>query len=201
MNILQVSDGALSVYRDTLHWSHWADQATRRAGDWCRVKKTQTHYYHTVGSNVELSITWLSNVLIRINVFLFYTHRKVLNQLIFSLSSEELDDIEDAELDDDDELLTTCSPEPPEPLEMEGLSQEDESSQLGKLDPELDLPYIFKVRTHFFYCLFLLSNNNHQLFKIRLHFKFIYRHTPSLHLLTNFSSRELNYLYSLYLKS
>lgn len=94
-------------------------------------------------------------------MYFYVTHtEKVLNQLIFSLSSEELDDLEDAELDDDDELLTTCSPEPPEPLEMEGLPQEDESSQPGKLDPELDMPYIFKVRTHFVCCLFLLSNNH-----------------------------------------
>ncbi|XP_014859152.1 PREDICTED: protein NLRC3-like [Poecilia mexicana] len=86
--------------------------------------------------------------------------------MVIDAGSEELDDLEEAELDEDDELLTTCSPEPPEPLEMEGLPQEDESSQPGKLDPELDLPYIFKSIQE------VLSRlNNDELFKFKIWFK------------------------------
>ncbi|PWA20476.1 hypothetical protein CCH79_00003725 [Gambusia affinis] len=86
--------------------------------------------------------------------------------MVIDAGSEELDDLEDAELDDDDELLTTCSPEPPEPLEMEGLPQEDESSQPGKLDPELDMPYIFKSIQE------VISRlNKDEMFKFKIWFK------------------------------
>ncbi|XP_054885013.1 protein NLRC3 [Poeciliopsis prolifica] len=86
--------------------------------------------------------------------------------MVIDAGSEELDELEDAELDDDDELLTTCSPEPPEPLEMEGLPQEDENSQPGKLDPELDLPHVFKSIQE------VLSRlNKDELFKFKIWFK------------------------------
>lgn len=42
-------------------------------------------------------------------------------------------------------MYITNSPEPPEPIEMEGLTEADENSQPGRLHPEQDLPHIFKV--------------------------------------------------------
>ncbi|KAM4742411.1 NLR family CARD domain-containing protein 3-like [Anableps anableps] len=86
--------------------------------------------------------------------------------VVIETGSEDLDDIEEAEPEDEeDEILTTCSPEPPEPLEMEGLTQEDENSQPGKLDPELDLPYIFKTIQHV-----LSKLSNDELFKFKIWF-------------------------------
>lgn len=64
-------------------------------------------------------------------------------------------------MDDEDEILMTCSPEPPEPLEMEGLIEADENSQPGRLDPELDLPHIFKVCASPFRC-FCFFTSQHE---------------------------------------
>lgn len=58
-----------------------------------------------------------------------------------------MEDLTEEELEDDDEYLFTCSPEPPEPLGLEDITQTDEHSQPGRLHPEQDLPHIFKVST------------------------------------------------------
>ena len=47
-------------------------------------------------------------------------------------------------MEDEDEILITNSPEPPEPLEMEHLTEGDDM-QPGRLHPEQDLPHLFKV--------------------------------------------------------
>lgn len=64
---------------------------------------------------------------------------------LVSLSSA---DIEHFSEDDEEEMereLIATSPEPPEPVEPEDTTQTDENSQPGRLHPEQDLPYIFKV--------------------------------------------------------
>ncbi|KAM4589485.1 protein NLRC3-like [Fundulus diaphanus] len=64
--------------------------------------------------------------------------------MVIETGGADLEDMMDDELDDEDEILTTCSPEPPEPLEMEGLIQDDENGQPGKLHPDLSLPHVFR---------------------------------------------------------
>lgn len=45
---------------------------------------------------------------------------------------------------DEDDILITNSPEPPEPIEMEDEMQMDIDGQPGKLHPEQDLPHVFR---------------------------------------------------------
>lgn len=83
--------------------------------------------------------------------------------LVIDTGSADLEDLSEEELDDEDEILMTCSPEPPEPLEMEGLIEADENSQPGRLDPELDLPHIFKSMQDV-----LSQLNSDDLFKVKI---------------------------------
>ncbi|XP_054453130.1 protein NLRC3 [Anoplopoma fimbria] len=65
--------------------------------------------------------------------------------VIETRSSDLGDYLEDDHLEEEeDELLITNSPEPPEPVEPEDTMQTDENSQPGRLHPEQDLPHIFK---------------------------------------------------------
>uniref|UniRef100_A0A1A8QSB7 Pyrin domain-containing protein n=1 Tax=Nothobranchius rachovii TaxID=451742 RepID=A0A1A8QSB7_9TELE len=64
--------------------------------------------------------------------------------MVIDTGSADPDELTEEELEDGDEPLYTCSPEPPEPLEMEGFMQTEEDGQPGRLDPEQDLPHIFK---------------------------------------------------------
>ncbi|XP_017286505.1 protein NLRC3 [Kryptolebias marmoratus] len=85
--------------------------------------------------------------------------------LVIETGSAELEDLTEDELDEDDELLVTCSPEPPEPLEMEDPMQTDEHGQPGRLHPEQDLPHIFKSMQNI-----LTRLNDEELFKFKMWF-------------------------------
>ncbi|MED6289818.1 hypothetical protein CHARACLAT_006870 [Characodon lateralis] len=85
--------------------------------------------------------------------------------MVIETGSSDIEDMTEDELEDEDEILVTCSPEPPEPLEMEGLTQADENSQPGRLDPELDLPHIFKTIQNV-----LTRLSSQELFKFKMWF-------------------------------
>ncbi|MEQ2279656.1 hypothetical protein AMECASPLE_011637 [Ameca splendens] len=85
--------------------------------------------------------------------------------MVIETGSSDIEDLTEDELEDEDEILVTCSPEPPEPLEMEGLTQGDENSQPGRLDPELDLPHIFKTIQNV-----LTRLSSQELFKFKMWF-------------------------------
>lgn len=51
---------------------------------------------------------------------------------------------EDEEEEEEDGVLTN-SPEPPEAVEPDEMTQTDDGSQSGLLHPEQDLPHIFRV--------------------------------------------------------
>ncbi|XP_013863463.1 uncharacterized protein nlrc3l isoform X2 [Austrofundulus limnaeus] len=63
---------------------------------------------------------------------------------VIDTGNDEPEESTESDMDEDDERLVTCSPEPPEPLEMEDPRQVDEHGQPGRFHPEQDLPHIFK---------------------------------------------------------
>ncbi|XP_047450876.1 protein NLRC3 isoform X2 [Mugil cephalus] len=65
--------------------------------------------------------------------------------VVIDTRSSDLGDVpEDYDEEDEDDILITNSPEPPEPVELDCTMQTDEYSQPGRLHPEQDLPHIFK---------------------------------------------------------
>ncbi|XP_004075855.1 NLR family CARD domain-containing protein 3 isoform X1 [Oryzias latipes] len=54
-----------------------------------------------------------------------------------------VDDYEEDEDEEDEDMYITNSPEPPEPVEFEGLMQTDEDEQPGRFPPEQDMPFVF----------------------------------------------------------
>lgn len=56
-----------------------------------------------------------------------------------------MDDYEEDEDEEDEDMYITNSPEPPEPVEFEGLMQTDEDEQPGRFPPEQDMPFVFTV--------------------------------------------------------
>ncbi|XP_038123854.1 NLR family CARD domain-containing protein 3 [Cyprinodon tularosa] len=93
----------------------------------------------------------------------FTEQTKPPDAMVIDTGSVDVGSLTDDELDDDDEVLLTCSPEPPEPLEMEGWNEADENSQPGRLHPELDLPHIFKTILNV-----VVRLNDQELFKFKL---------------------------------
>ncbi|XP_041851220.1 protein NLRC3 [Melanotaenia boesemani] len=63
--------------------------------------------------------------------------------MVLETSSLDFENLIEEDEEDEDEILYTCSPEPPELLDLED-STSDESSQPGKMHPEQDLAHIFK---------------------------------------------------------
>uniref|UniRef100_A0A8C6TXP1 NLR family, CARD domain containing 3-like n=1 Tax=Neogobius melanostomus TaxID=47308 RepID=A0A8C6TXP1_9GOBI len=70
-----------------------------------------------------------------------------------------------SEEEDEDEVLITNSPEPPEPIELEDEMQMDDHGQPGKMHPEQDLPHVFKTIQKA-----LTDLNKEDLYKFKLNF-------------------------------